>query len=253
MPPERRNRTVRRIAGFFGPYKVQVAIVLVAILLTSLLGLVNPLLLERAASTRSILEQDFFKLNLYVGLMIAIPIVSGLIGVGQSVPQQHHRPERHAGPARRAVRPSPADAAALLHRDADRRDPEPAGERRRRRPVGRHRHRRLGHQQPRHRHQHDHRDVPARLAADRPVARAPAVLPVPHLPRRQGPPRGQHRDPEVARRHVGRDRGDAQRQRHPPVQDVRPAGQRGRAVPRPEPDASPASRSARRWSAAGSS
>ena len=52
--------------------------------------------------------------------------------------------------------------------------------------------------QPRDRDQHDHRDVPARLAADAAVARHAAVLPVPHLPRRQGPPRGQRRDPEVA-------------------------------------------------------
>ena len=42
VPPERRGRTVRRIAAFFRPYRVQVAVVLVAILLTSLLGLVNP-------------------------------------------------------------------------------------------------------------------------------------------------------------------------------------------------------------------
>ena len=44
-----------------------------------------------------------------------------------------------------------------------------------------------------------------------------AVLPVPDLPGRQGPADGQHRDPEVARRDVGGDRGDAQRQRHAPV------------------------------------
>ena len=43
LPPERRNRTVRRIAVFFAPYKTQVGIVTGAILLTSLLGIVNPL------------------------------------------------------------------------------------------------------------------------------------------------------------------------------------------------------------------
>ena len=61
------------------------------------------------------------------------------------LPQQPHRPAGHAGPARGAVPAPPVDAAAILHRDPDRRDPEPPGERRRRRPVGRHRHGELGH------------------------------------------------------------------------------------------------------------
>ncbi len=83
LPPERRNRTVRRIAVFFAPYKAQVAIVSAAILLTSLLGIVNPLLLERLIDD-AIPNRDFFRLNLYVGLMIVIPVGSGLIGVGQA-------------------------------------------------------------------------------------------------------------------------------------------------------------------------
>ncbi len=83
VPRERRARTLRRIAGFFGPYKLQVGIVLVAIIATSLLGLVNPFLLERLID-EVIVGQDYSKLNLYVGLMILIPVVSGLIGVGQT-------------------------------------------------------------------------------------------------------------------------------------------------------------------------
>ena len=83
LPPERRNRTVSRIAAFFAPYKAQVGIVTAAILLTSLLGIVNPLLLGRLIDD-AIPNRDFFKLNLYVGLMIVIPIGSGLIGVGQA-------------------------------------------------------------------------------------------------------------------------------------------------------------------------
>ena len=83
LPPERRNRTVRRIAAFFAPYRAQVGIVTAAILLTSLLGIVNPLLLGRLIDD-AIPNRDFFKLNLYVGLMIVIPIGSGLIGVGQA-------------------------------------------------------------------------------------------------------------------------------------------------------------------------
>ena len=49
------------------------------------------------------------------------------------------------------------------------------------------------------------------------------------------------------------DRGDAQRLGHPAVEDVRPAGNCDRQVPRPSTRGSPRSRSARRWSAAGSS
>src|SRR5207244_2317179 len=46
VPPERRGRTLRRIVRFFGPYRRQVGIVLVAILATSFLGLINPILLK---------------------------------------------------------------------------------------------------------------------------------------------------------------------------------------------------------------
>src|SRR6476659_6408549 len=83
IPKERRARTLRRIAAFFTPYKLQVAVVLIAILTTSLIGLVNPLLLGLLLD-QVIIGQDYSKLNLYVGLMIALPIITGLIGVGQS-------------------------------------------------------------------------------------------------------------------------------------------------------------------------
>jgi ATP-binding cassette subfamily B protein len=83
MPPERRWRTLRWIAGFFRPYRFSVGVVLVAILGTSLLGLVNPYLLKLLIDD-VIVGRHFERLNLYVGLMIGIPIASGLIGVGQS-------------------------------------------------------------------------------------------------------------------------------------------------------------------------
>src|SRR5688572_29763248 len=40
VPKERRGRTIRRIVAFFKPYKAQVGVVLVAILLTSFIGLI---------------------------------------------------------------------------------------------------------------------------------------------------------------------------------------------------------------------
>jgi ATP-binding cassette subfamily B protein len=83
LPPERRGRTLRRIGAFFRPYRRRIGVVLVAILVTSLLGLVNPILLKLLIDD-AIGNLDFSKLNLYVLLMIGTPIVSGLIGVGQS-------------------------------------------------------------------------------------------------------------------------------------------------------------------------
>jgi ATP-binding cassette subfamily B protein len=83
VPRERRGRTIRRILAFFRPYRGRVGIVLVAILATSLIGLINPILLKLLID-EAIPRLDWGLLNLFVGLMIVLPIVSGLIGVGQS-------------------------------------------------------------------------------------------------------------------------------------------------------------------------
>jgi ATP-binding cassette subfamily B protein len=83
VPRERRGHTIRRIAAFFQPYRVPVIFVLVTIVITSLLGLINPYLLKLLID-EALPQRDFSLLNLFVGLMIAVPIVSGLIGVGQS-------------------------------------------------------------------------------------------------------------------------------------------------------------------------
>jgi ATP-binding cassette subfamily B protein len=83
VPAERRAATIRRIAAFFRPYRGRVAVVLLTIVVTSLLGLVNPYLLKLLID-EALPRRDFDLLNLYVGLMIAVPIVAGLIGVGQS-------------------------------------------------------------------------------------------------------------------------------------------------------------------------
>ncbi len=83
VPKERRGRTLRRMVAFFKPYKAQVGVVLAAILLTSFIGLINPILLKLLIDI-AIPERDWFLLNLFVGLMVVLPIISGLIGVGQS-------------------------------------------------------------------------------------------------------------------------------------------------------------------------
>jgi ATP-binding cassette subfamily B protein len=83
VPPERRTRTARKIVAFFVPYRTEVLVVLGAIVLTSCLGVVNPILLKLLIDV-AIGHRDFGLLNLFVLLMIAIPIVSSLIGIGQS-------------------------------------------------------------------------------------------------------------------------------------------------------------------------
>jgi ATP-binding cassette subfamily B protein len=76
-------KTLRRVARFFKPYRFQVGVTIVAILITAVVGLINPFLLKLLIDD-AIPERDLDKLYLYVGLMIALPIVTGLIGVGQS-------------------------------------------------------------------------------------------------------------------------------------------------------------------------
>ncbi len=83
IPPERRRRTITRIVAFFRPYRLQVTVVVGAILITSLLGLVNPIMLK-LLTDQVIIGRDYTNLGLFVGLMIVTPIVSGLIGVGQT-------------------------------------------------------------------------------------------------------------------------------------------------------------------------
>ena len=83
VPKERRGATVRRIAGFFRPYRWQVVVVMASIIVTSVLGVVTPYLLKILLD-EAIPEQDFFLLNVLVIAMIAIPVITGLIGVGQT-------------------------------------------------------------------------------------------------------------------------------------------------------------------------
>jgi ATP-binding cassette subfamily B protein len=83
VPRERRWTTARKILVFFVPYRLPVLVVLGAILLTSTLGVINPILLKLLIDV-AIGHRDWGLLNLFVALMILIPIVSSLIGVGQS-------------------------------------------------------------------------------------------------------------------------------------------------------------------------
>ncbi len=76
-------QTVRRVVQSFAPYKWQVVLVVFAILLTTGLGLVNPLMIARIFDD-AIGKRDLQKLVLYVLIMLVTPVVTGLIGVWQT-------------------------------------------------------------------------------------------------------------------------------------------------------------------------
>lgn len=80
---EEDRRTLRRVVAIFRPYRTQVLFVVLAILVSSGIGLVNPLLLKLIIDD-AIPNGDLGRLNLYVGLMILTPILGGVIGVGQT-------------------------------------------------------------------------------------------------------------------------------------------------------------------------
>jgi len=78
---------VRRVARLFYPYRRRVALVCLAILVSAGLGVVNPLL------TKVVFDQALFPssgepnlhlLYVLIGIMVAIAVVGGAIGVGQT-------------------------------------------------------------------------------------------------------------------------------------------------------------------------
>jgi ATP-binding cassette subfamily B protein len=76
-------RTVRRVAQAFSPYKFQTVLVLIAIILTTVLGLVNPFLIQFIFDD-AIGKRNSNLLIIFVSIMIVMPIVTGIIGVGQT-------------------------------------------------------------------------------------------------------------------------------------------------------------------------
>ena len=83
--PGSEGPTLRRIAGFFRPYRARLAFIAVLILVTVSVGVVNPILIKFVLD--NLLpggEQDLGLLYLQVSLMIVLPIVTSAIGVWQA-------------------------------------------------------------------------------------------------------------------------------------------------------------------------
>jgi len=77
------GRTLRRIVGFFKPYRGRLSVIAAAILLTATIGVVNPILIKLVIDNLTG-PRDLGLLYIQSGLMIVLPIVTSLIGVGQS-------------------------------------------------------------------------------------------------------------------------------------------------------------------------
>ena len=90
--------TIRRVVSIFRPYRRQVAVVGVAITLSSGLGVVNPLMIKKifddamfgptkgpdVGVCSGLTCPNMHALWVFVGIMIAIPFVTSAIGVGQT-------------------------------------------------------------------------------------------------------------------------------------------------------------------------
>ena len=80
------ERLGRRIVRLFRPYRGRTALILVSIVVTSALGIVNPLLVQVVFDDALFVQggPDLPLLYMLVGVMVAIPLVLGVIGVGQT-------------------------------------------------------------------------------------------------------------------------------------------------------------------------
>src|SRR5216110_3255915 len=76
-------RTMKRIIQALPPYRFEVVTILAAILITTLLGLVGPLLISHVFDD-AIQKGNATLLLIYVAIMGAALILSGIIGVGQA-------------------------------------------------------------------------------------------------------------------------------------------------------------------------
>ena len=83
---ERRKRiqtdvhTLKRVAQILAPYTFQALLVSLATLLTTGLSTINALILKRVFDD-GITNKNFTQLLIDVGIMILIPIITGIIGV----------------------------------------------------------------------------------------------------------------------------------------------------------------------------
>ena len=98
--PAVRKANLRRIGRLFRDYRLKLIVVCGLIVVSACLGVVSPFLLRDILDT-AIPDQNMKLLTLLAGGMILISLVTGAIGVVQSLPLDAGRPERDARPAHR--------------------------------------------------------------------------------------------------------------------------------------------------------
>src|SRR5467141_4395292 len=78
--------TARRVIPLFRPYRGQVAVVVGLIVLTSTIGIVNPLLIQAVFNKALFVPggPNLELLYILVAVMAAVPIVNGAIGILQT-------------------------------------------------------------------------------------------------------------------------------------------------------------------------
>jgi ATP-binding cassette subfamily B protein len=77
------RKTLRRVVASFSPYRRRVTVVALLIVVTAGLGVVNPLLI-RSVFRALFPRLELHRLYILVAFMVGIPILSGLIGIGQT-------------------------------------------------------------------------------------------------------------------------------------------------------------------------
>ena len=85
-PAHTGRNTARRVVPLFRPYRAQVAVVVGLIVLTSTIGIVNPLLIQTVFNKALFVKggPDLHLLYILVAIMAAVPIVNGAIGILQT-------------------------------------------------------------------------------------------------------------------------------------------------------------------------
>jgi ATP-binding cassette subfamily B protein len=85
-PARAGTSTARRVVPLFRPYRFQVAAVIGLIVVTSTIGIINPLLIQAVFNKALFVPggPDLHLLYILVGVMAAVPIVNGAIGILQT-------------------------------------------------------------------------------------------------------------------------------------------------------------------------
>ena len=80
------RNTARRVIPLFRPYRGRVAVVVGLIVLTSTIGIINPLLIQAVFNKALFVPggPDLELLYILVGVMAVVPIVNGAIGILQT-------------------------------------------------------------------------------------------------------------------------------------------------------------------------